>query len=230
MLLKPREFWDFQWEKNPDGMINTSACNLFRAEDIKGKKVLDVGCGNVRYSLLEPLAGDFTGADISMTVLLRQIKNANAKPKLVVCDAMNLPFGANQFDSVFSIDTLTLLGQDYYRALEEMRRVTNGVIVFDVTHADQPKSGFVQELELGRVRYTNNGSCMILEEPNVPDRVYFDEKTICAALEKLDLVPESIRTFTANEENNLGVPIYEQQYEPEMEYKQKIFVRALKRQ
>ena len=100
MPSKSRDFWDLQWKERLHGMANTSAFNLFRVDDIRGKSVLDVGCGDVRYSTLEGLADEFTGVDISVNALIGA-KERNSGRRLVVCDAGNLPFGPNAFDSVF---------------------------------------------------------------------------------------------------------------------------------
>ncbi|HIH50186.1 MAG: class I SAM-dependent methyltransferase [Candidatus Micrarchaeaceae archaeon] len=229
MPSKSRDFWDLQWKERLHGMANTSAFNLFRVDDIRGKSVLDVGCGDVKYPKLEALAGDFTGADISINAL-SCAKERDSRRKLVVCDAENLPFGSDTFDSVCSTDTLTLLGEGWYKALEEMRRVTRGVVVFNVSHIDYPKTDLAMELELKLMALVENGSCTILKTQKMPDRAFFDEDGICRILRKLGLILKDMRVLTANEERNLGVNEWEQREEPDMDFKQKIFVRALKRQ
>lgn len=228
MSSRSKEFWDSKWKRNGYEMTNTSACFLFREDDIKGKKILDVGCGNVKHSVLESLAGSFTGVDISINAL-RDPKAWDDKRKLFVCDAEELPFRANRFDSTFSTDTIPLLGSGYYKALEEMKRVTKDVIVFDVTHVDDPKTSLAHEPEMKGAELVHGESCMILKMPDMPDRVYFDESMIRSVLEKLDLIPESIITLTANEVGRLGVSYYKQRYRPELDYNRMISIRALKR-
>jgi len=224
-----RDYWDLQWKEQKHGMTNTSACNLFRMEDIRGKDVLDVGCGGVRHSELEALAGNYTGINISVNAL-EEAKRRDSWRKLAVCDAENLPFRPNTFDSVFSIDTLTLLGDGCYGALKEMRRVTRGMVVFNVSHVDYPKTDLILELELKLITLMDNGSYTTLKTQEMPDRAFFDENNICLMLRELDLIPKGITILTANRERNLGLEPWKRHDEPDMDFKQKIFIRALKRQ
>ena len=224
MSSASRDFWDRQWAERLHGMANTSAYNLIRREDVAGRSILDVGCGDARLSKLAELAGKFTGVDISINALRGGRKN-----RLCVCDASNLPFRPDTFDSVFSIDTLTLLGDGCYEALREMRRVTRNMLIFNVSHSDFPRTDLALDIKLNIVTLIDNGPYTILKTRDMPDRAFFDENGICIMLRELDLIPKGITILTANDERNLGLPIWEQRKDPEMNFKQKIFIMAMKR-
>ena len=94
--------------------------------DLKsGDKVLDIGCGKgfQLFELTQILPGlEVWGIDISEYAI------ANGKEelrgRLQVCSATKLPFPDNQFDFVFSLNTLhNLPNYELEQALKEMERV-----------------------------------------------------------------------------------------------------------
>ena len=90
-----------------------------------GSKVLDIGCGKgfQLYELTQLLPGlEVKGIDISDYAI------ANAHPRIKhLIDhgcASELPYSDNEFDLVFSINTLhNLHNRELYKALREMERV-----------------------------------------------------------------------------------------------------------
>jgi ubiquinone/menaquinone biosynthesis C-methylase UbiE len=94
--------------------------------DIKGLKVLEIGCGRGGFSryLLECgadlVAADFSDAAVALTnrLLLNQ-PNFEA----VVADIQNLPFSDNAFDVVISLETLEHVPEPD-KGLSELVRVT----------------------------------------------------------------------------------------------------------
>ncbi len=68
----------------------------------KGIKVLDLGCGNGRlYELCKNAGVDYVGIDNSKELIKLAQKN-NPEGKFMVGDALDLPFGNEEFDLVIS--------------------------------------------------------------------------------------------------------------------------------
>ena len=89
--------------------------------NLKGKKVLDVGCGTGRWSkLFIQKGGDVLGIDTSKEMLKLAKKVKKLKTKYM--DARNITLPANSFDFVFSSLMLTHL-KDYKKAIEQMIKV-----------------------------------------------------------------------------------------------------------
>lgn len=89
----------------------------------KNEKVLDVGCGNGRFS--KYLEGtDYTGVDFSKN-LISEAKKRFPDKKFIVGDVLSLPFQDNYFDKVYSIAVIHQIPKEEYRekALKEIKRV-----------------------------------------------------------------------------------------------------------
>jgi len=72
---------------------------------LKGKVVLDIGCGNGKYAtLLAKVSKEYIGIDISKPqLLLAQKKNKNLKNvKFICCSAENIPLHSKSVDVVLS--------------------------------------------------------------------------------------------------------------------------------
>ena len=100
--------------------------------NLKGKNVLDVGCGLGGQDLFYLLkgAGRVTGLDISQTNIQiaqscfkEREPDSRQRPGLVVADAAAMPFADDSFDLAISIYTFEHLA-DPARVLEEIQRVT----------------------------------------------------------------------------------------------------------
>lgn len=74
----------------------------------KGARVLDLGCGNGRHSLI--LAEDYqvTGIDLSSKLInlaQKQAERSNPPPLFIQADMRRLPFANSSFDSAFNLFT-----------------------------------------------------------------------------------------------------------------------------
>ena len=112
-----------------DGRWRVIAEDMVKHYGLKpGAKILDVGCGKafLLYEFTQVLPGcEVFGIDIS------EYGVANAKEevrdRLRVGNANSLPYETDQFDFVYSINTLhNLYIQDLWRSLEEIERVGKG--------------------------------------------------------------------------------------------------------
>lgn len=242
MPVKDRVFWDAEWRCYPQRPANSYAHMIIPTNDIAGKRVLEVGCGDLIYSNVTD-AKNVVGLDISMNALRRAAEYIPSPPLVVTMgDAIRLPFRSNFFDTSIAIDTLALLGRQYYKALEEMCRVTRDVVIFTMIHQDN----LTHQLYCSRncttdftIKETDRDLGVIVDSPfkcpGMGDEVYhmeqtyLDEEILTSVLDRLSLTPHSITVLTGNEMNNVGVPFYRRCLDPDDDYKSQVFVRALKR-
>lgn len=98
--------------------------------EIKGRSILDVGCGTgiLSFALLEKGADRLVGGDLSARMLCQCRKKAqdlgvdSRKADFHLCDAEELPYAGNQFDLVTSSMILGMI-PDQQRVIREMSRV-----------------------------------------------------------------------------------------------------------
>jgi len=109
---------------------------LKKFKDLKGKKVLEVGCGTATQ-LLEFEGNLLFGLDFSKGMIKFAKENAkrkNVKAFFVIGDARRLPFKSNSFDFVFSFATIHHIKkrEERIKAILEMIRVSNDFCLFSV--------------------------------------------------------------------------------------------------
>ena len=109
--------------------------------DLRGKRILDVGCGTGRGIV------DFVrdvrfaaGADAALDMLsiARQKTARNARTALVNAYAQDLPFRNSAFDTVISLNFLHLFSVDTQRKMvQEMKRVVKpgGTVIIELDNA-----------------------------------------------------------------------------------------------
>jgi SAM-dependent methyltransferase len=115
--------------------------SLLSAEELRGKLVVDGGCGNGRYAYTAAqLAGDVIALDLSAAVdasfvNLRPLPSAH----VVMGDIMNPPIRRGTVDAVFSIGVLMITG-DARRATESLATLVKpgGTITVHVYAAGFP--------------------------------------------------------------------------------------------
>lgn len=102
------------------------ANNLLEGIDLKGKRVLDVGCGTgiVSNQIIERGASSLVSGDQSEFMLNQWKKKAvgNKKVEFHLLDAENLPFPDSEFDVAVSSMVMGMI-PNQLRCLSEMKRV-----------------------------------------------------------------------------------------------------------
>jgi len=112
-------------------------------KNLKGKKILDLGCGTGR--LIPILSGEIIGADVSEK-MLAIAKKRFPKIKFLKEDALNLSFEDESFDAVVCAFLIVHI-KDPAKLFEEVYRVIKPGGVFVLTNINQRKG---PKLELNK--------------------------------------------------------------------------------
>ena len=185
-----RKAWDSFRRQRDDGLVNIrpdSAAailsgirflyqeNLELVGDVRGKRLLDMGCGDGAEMLEWARAGAVvTGVDNSPTQLASAQRNAGklgVECSLVQADLLRLPEDLLQgeFDIVFTAWVTVWIGDldswfsNVYQALKPGGRF--------LLNGGHPVSAYVQQMEQGdplRDSYFNEGPFFLDEEPDDP--------------------------------------------------------------
>ena len=212
--MSNQKFWEKIWAK--DRVV--SGFHSYEIATCANGRIIDIGCGNLCNSLLPEKSRYFVGLDIALTAL-KQAKLFTKETRLVAGSALNLPFQDNTFDESFSFETITLLGHNWYKALEEMKRVTRERIIFTLTHRDIMFAQDPSTIHEQKDGYTFLPGSKL-------ERACFTEADTEKALKKLQLIPENIRVFTKGELTRYYAGRWEISEYPNV--KEKIYVTARK--
>ncbi len=97
-----------------------------------GLRVLDIGCGAGNHLLLLSKMGlDVSGVDCSPFMIEQARSRLGRHCTLTTCEAEDLPFDDNEFDSVFLINTLEFVGNPI-EVLREAGRVASREVFIGV--------------------------------------------------------------------------------------------------
>ena len=129
-----KEYHDYRKSKTNfyNSMIDIPAV-LGLLKDIKGKKIIDIGCGSGIYSeILQKKGAEVVGIDISKT-LIEIAKSEVKKVEFRVANIKELPFKNNSFDIAVSALMLGYL-ENWDRAFSEVKRILKpgGVFIFSI--------------------------------------------------------------------------------------------------
>jgi SAM-dependent methyltransferase len=108
----------FEWNVHPTTQLDHSGSNLseitfrektgFTPEEVKGKLILDVGCGMGRFvDVVARWGARVVGIDLSSAVDAA-FQNIGSRENVTIlqADAFHLPFRENSFDMIYSIGVL----------------------------------------------------------------------------------------------------------------------------
>jgi ubiquinone/menaquinone biosynthesis C-methylase UbiE len=130
------ELWIEVLEKKaylPEKLIKIpSVLKLIENTDLRGKRVLDYGCGSgVIGELLKNRGADVVGTDVSRFLL----EKASERIRTVWSDGLNLPFEDSSFDYGFSIQVFMVI-EDLEKSVSELNRVlkNGGKMFFSFLH------------------------------------------------------------------------------------------------
>lgn len=120
--------------------INDVHLKILKKEIPAGSKVLDIGCGYGRSSVLFQ---DYTGVDISPD-LLDEARTLYPDKKFVLADLNYLPFKDKEFDVGFMISVRGMiignLGEEAWKPMEaECKRVCKKVVVIEYGVYESPQ-------------------------------------------------------------------------------------------
>ena len=103
-----KEWLSFEVRRPEEDKATFLAKTGFHLEELKGKRVLDAGCGSGRYTIIAARAGaEVYGVDLSEAVI-RTAELTVGLPNVYVAqgDLSNLPFEESFFDYIYSIGVL----------------------------------------------------------------------------------------------------------------------------
>ena len=135
--------YDHRYTGAPNEYRQTVMANAYRGlmGTLKGKRILDVGCGAGRGVVGCVSEAEFTvGCDASVDMLGVTARKLNGKSRwaLATSYAQELPFVSNTFDVVTALNFLHLFSLETQRdMIAEMKRVTKpgGTIVLEFDNA-----------------------------------------------------------------------------------------------
>ncbi len=152
--LMAKDYHDLRTKKNPEGWFYNELlempATISLLENVKGKKILDFGCGTGIYARLLAKKGAIVkGFDISPE-MIRIAKKENPSLDLRVGSGYNIPF-KEKFDIVIAPLVLDYL-VDWEKVFKKVYSLLNkgGDFIFSIGN---PVSECVEKLEFGGRRY-----------------------------------------------------------------------------
>ena len=150
-LFKNQKLYEF---------INFTLLGLLKRTDIdidnniRGKEVLDIGCGPKPYFYNPHVTSFHVGIDISIPFLIRS-SEILPESHFIKASAINLPFKDNSFDVILYLFTLHHIPYDHSLLIKEAYRVSREkIIVFD---HNQSQKGIKKILKANWWKFKDKG-------------------------------------------------------------------------
>jgi ubiquinone/menaquinone biosynthesis C-methylase UbiE len=140
------ERWARTYDETPNPLLALEERHLSSIlPDVAGRNVLDLGCGTARWlsRLLARGAGSVVGIDFSAAMLSVARRRAGNGNRLVLADALHLPFQTSAFDFVLSSFALSHI-EDLQAVARELARTMklDGRLVISEMHPDAFAQGW----------------------------------------------------------------------------------------
>ncbi len=149
--------------------------------DLKGKKVLDLGCGTGRLTdLLLNNGGEVSGIDVSEK-MLEVARKKYPWVNFAQADAENLPFKDDEFDVVVSAFVIVHF-KDLQKLFDEVCRVLKSGGIFVLTNINQKKAP--------KLKLKNGEEIIIKSFYHIPKHVIKDLEHSFFKIEKEQIVEE----------------------------------------
>jgi SAM-dependent methyltransferase len=216
-----RSHWESVWKKE-NGAGTSFGCYFISKEDIKDKKVLELGCGDLSYTCDIDMPKFYLGLDIAANAL-HDAKGAYKDAVLIQANAFRLPLAEKSFDSVVSIQTMSTMGEYAAQVVAETARVMKrgGRMVFDFVHSDW----YAAYDEFERVRMDHG----VLYKGLDKEVMTYDKEGIERLLTSVGLRMESATVFTYGQFSNMGASPHCRDYsDPNSNVNADMLVRALR--
>jgi SAM-dependent methyltransferase len=222
-----KAFWNTVWSDSEPTALSDGLKYFISGSEIKSKKVLDVGCGNLLLGSSMYLlcwSGSYTGVDIS-EVAIERAKLFYPESTFVSADVQSLPFGDRTFDLTVSFRTAELLGSTYLQALREIARVSSEGIMFEVPHVD-----WLQKFTRDNPRLVEDG-VVLTNDKNGLEHVGLSEQKLGSILTELGFARHELTVLTYRERETMSWDSPRMFYEEEiplLDVKNEIFVKAFR--
>lgn len=181
-------YWEALLENPPEqyGVWFDLERDTLREVITKDFRVLEIGCGDGR-SLMDiiDITTDLVGIDNTEKAVEDGKKKFESYPpvKILLADAINLPFENESFDFVICMTTFANFGDKKYKALDEIKRVlkSTGKIIISVYGENALKDRLTMYKKMGQeLRSVNENSGKVVFEEDWEDNVseQFSEKDL----------------------------------------------------
>jgi SAM-dependent methyltransferase len=152
-------YTNFQDAGDPNRTLLLDPVMLRLCGDVAGARVLDLGCGEGRFSrMLTDRGARCTGIDVTREMCLTARRRDASGNAYAMADAAHLPFAGESFDVVVSYVTLVDI-PDYRAAIAEAARVLRpgGAMAVAnlgfVTASARTDSGWIRDDQRNRLYY-----------------------------------------------------------------------------
>ncbi|MDH5689847.1 MAG: class I SAM-dependent methyltransferase [Candidatus Bathyarchaeota archaeon] len=175
--------------------LSKSGLILKKLSPQRGEILLDLGCGNGRYSKIFSLRGvSVAGLDISK-LALDLAKKQHVHCNLVLGTAEKLPFKDGVFDKVFAMDVLEHVQNDFECLNGIIRIIKNGGVIFVSFPKEKKVFKFSEDSRLGHLHvYQKDSIKEFLEKNGLVAEIYFMDAFFDYFCYHLDLAFKRILT------------------------------------